>query len=120
MASQDILRKLEEEAEIQANALDLSENFYNTEDAAKILGISRAKMYFYLKDKDLQIDTVHFENDRKKYVLAEDVRRLYVILHTPFLNSKSAALRLPSRAPKPPQVQSAGEAAILRHMVVSH
>lgn len=120
MASQDILRKLEEEATHQAQALELAELYYSVEDAAKILGISRAKMYHYLKDEDFQIDWIKFDNDRKKYVLADDIRRLYIILHTPFLNSKEKIGHSPPRAPEPPRVQSAGEAAILRHMVVSH
>lgn len=119
MASQDILRKLEGEAEKQAQTLELTEDFYKAEDAAKILGISRAKMYHYLNDKEYGIETIKFENDRRRYVLSEDIRRLYIILHTPFLNSKEKILHIPPRAPEPPKVQSAGEAAIMRHMVQS-
>ena len=114
MASQDVLRKLEEEAAQQAKALELSQLFYDVEETANLLHISRAKLYRYLNDTELQIETISFENDRKTYVLAEDVRRLYVILHTPYLQSSKNKPR-PVHRP-----HSAGEAAIMRHMVQSH
>lgn len=107
MAPKDVLHKLEEEAEKQAKALELTKLYYNMVEAAKILGISRAKLDRYLNSEDFQIEKIGFENDRKKYMLAEDIRRLYVFLHTPYLNSSK---------PKTPLVQSAGEAALQRHL----
>lgn len=116
MASQDILRQLEEAAEQQAQALDLTELYYSIPETAHILKISRAKLDSYLKNDDYQIQKVGFENSRKKYVLAEDIRKLYLILHIPFLSSGKDKLHLPPRAPQPPQVRSASELALARHL----
>lgn len=104
MAAHDILEKLQDEARIQATALDLPESYYPVEDAAKLLQISRAKLYRYLRDKEYQIALIRFENSRKRYVLAEDIRRLYELLHTPFLQKRGEKISLPRPAALPPRI----------------
>lgn len=88
MASTTILDQLAELAETQAQALELTENFYSLQRAAEILQISRAKLDKYLHDPEYQLNVLQFENDRKHYILAEDIRRLYGVLHRPFFRKR--------------------------------
>lgn len=115
MASQDVLQHLRETARTAANALDLQQPYYDAEETAGILHISRAKLYRYLND--LGIDTVGFENDRKRYILPEDIRDIYVHLHTPYLQKKEGAkIRPPLPAALPPRVAPSVLPAALRRV----
>lgn len=81
MAQQDVLKQLEERARAEAAALDLSEMLYSIDDAAKILQMSRAKLYRYVSEHG--ITTLIYENNRKQFLLADDIRGIYVSLHMP-------------------------------------
>lgn len=117
MATDDILRQLVEDAKVRASELDLPALYYPIEEAANILNISRSKLYRYLRDREFQIEPLEFENDRRSYVLSEDIRRLFIILHTPYIKKHSGRIRPPQRAPMPPEVSASN--GLPRMMAIS-
>jgi excisionase family DNA binding protein len=58
-------------------------DFLNYTEAADYLGIKRATLYNYIND--LEIETVKFKRDRRRYLSIEDVRKIGQVKETPWL-----------------------------------
>ncbi len=96
MASDEIIKQLEEAVQRQANELKLDEPYYDIDQAADILKASRALLYKYLKSPHSGIEPIHFRRDRKSYILADDIRRLYVLLNQPYFKPRESETRPPA------------------------
>lgn len=96
MATDDILKALEEAVEQQASALPLDKTYYDVPEAALILQVSPALLYNYLKSPLSGIEPIHFRRDRKKYILADDIRKLFVFLNQPYIKPGNETERPPA------------------------
>lgn len=103
MNTDTILQQLEESAAAQAQALDLSETHYALIDVAHILGISRALLYRLINNPRVGVDCIRFPNNRGRFLLPDDIRKLYVLLHTPYI--------------EPPKVDESSHAAPVHEIV---
>lgn len=56
--------------------------YFTLEETASELGIDRSTVY--LKMKMLNIQTTKFPGNRKKYVAAKDVKRLWTLINEPW------------------------------------
>ena len=68
----------------ESNALKYEgKEFLNYEEAADYLGIKRATLYNYIND--LEIETVKFKRDRRRYLAIQDVKKIGQVKETPWL-----------------------------------
>ena len=95
MATDDMLKALEEAVQRRADEMELSKPYYDVDGAAFILEVSKALLYRFLNSPHSGIEPIHFRRDRKSYILADDVRKLYVLLNQPYIKPRDETERPP-------------------------
>lgn len=72
-------------AERAEKTLHLDKPFYSIQETMALLHLSRAKLYHYLSDPELQIETVHIPVDRKRYIQAKDIKLIWMVRNTVYV-----------------------------------